>query len=79
MQLFGYYLISFGPGALPLAMSVMNTNYRGMTKKMTMTALMFVAYCTGNMCVLAIAMPSSSYLRLTSHCQQCWPPLLQSI
>ncbi|KAL1679057.1 major facilitator superfamily domain-containing protein [Schizophyllum commune] len=48
VQLFGYYLISFGPGALPLAMSVMNTNYRGMTKKMTMTALMFVAYCTGN-------------------------------
>lgn len=48
VQLFGYYLISFGPGALPLAMSVMNTNYRGITKKMTMTALMFVAYCTGN-------------------------------
>ncbi|PBK79473.1 MFS general substrate transporter [Armillaria gallica] len=37
-----------GPGALPLSMSLMSANYKGVTKKMTMTALLFIAYCTGN-------------------------------
>ncbi|KAE8349500.1 MFS general substrate transporter [Aspergillus coremiiformis] len=47
-QLFGYFLLATGPGALPLCMSLIQANYRGVTKKMTMTAMMFVAYCAGN-------------------------------
>ncbi|PBK69556.1 MFS general substrate transporter [Armillaria solidipes] len=48
VKLFGYYLLATGPGALPLSMSLMSANYKGVTKKMTMTALLFIAYCTGN-------------------------------
>ncbi|KXS95709.1 hypothetical protein AC578_10762 [Pseudocercospora eumusae] len=48
VKLFGYYLLSTGPSALPLSMSLVGVNYKGSTKKMTMTALLFVAYCTGN-------------------------------
>ncbi|GKZ22868.1 hypothetical protein AbraIFM66951_004992 [Aspergillus brasiliensis] len=47
-QLFGYFLLSTGPGALPLIMSLLQANYRGVTKKMTITSLMFIAYCAGN-------------------------------
>ncbi|PLB55842.1 MFS general substrate transporter [Aspergillus steynii IBT 23096] len=47
-QLFGYFLLATGPGALPLTMSLVQANYKGVSKKMTMTALMFVAYCAGN-------------------------------
>ncbi|KKA17430.1 Allantoate permease [Rasamsonia emersonii CBS 393.64] len=48
VQLLGYFLLSPGPSAIPLAMSLVQANYRGVTKKMTMTALMFIAYCAGN-------------------------------
>ncbi|EEH09317.1 allantoate permease [Histoplasma capsulatum G186AR] len=48
VKLFGYYLMSPGPAALPLAMSLVAVNYKGSTKKMTMTAILFVAYCAGN-------------------------------
>lgn len=48
MQLFGYFLLSTGPGAIPLLMSLVGANYKGVTKKMTMTALLFIAYCAGN-------------------------------
>jgi hypothetical protein len=48
VQLFGYFLLSTGPAAMPLAMSLVQANYRGVTKKMTMTALLFLAYCAGN-------------------------------
>jgi hypothetical protein len=48
VQLVGYFLLATGPGALPLTMSLAQTNYKGVTKKMTMTGLMFVAYCLGN-------------------------------
>ncbi len=48
IQLFGYFLLSTGPAAMPLAMSLVQANYRGVTKKMTMTALLFLAYCAGN-------------------------------
>ncbi|KAJ3895279.1 MFS general substrate transporter [Lentinula edodes] len=48
VKLFAYYLLATGPGALPLSMSLMTTNYKGVTKKMTMTAILFLAYCTGN-------------------------------
>ncbi|KAL7651490.1 hypothetical protein ACMYSQ_011204 [Aspergillus niger] len=47
-QLFGYFLLSTGPGALPLIMSLLQANYRGVTKKMTITSMMFIAYCAGN-------------------------------
>ncbi|KAI1207536.1 putative allantoate permease [Annulohypoxylon truncatum] len=48
VSLFGYFLLSTGPAALPLLLSLIQSNYRGVTKKMTMTALLFIAYCTGN-------------------------------
>ncbi|OJD27017.1 hypothetical protein ACJ73_01595 [Blastomyces percursus] len=48
VKLFGYYLMSPGPAALPLAMSLVAVNYKGSTKKMTMTSILFIAYCTGN-------------------------------
>ncbi|KAI0836203.1 putative allantoate permease [Hypoxylon sp. FL0890] len=48
VSLFGYFLLSTGPAGLPLLLSLVQSNYRGVTKKMTMTALLFVAYCTGN-------------------------------
>ncbi|KAL4871509.1 hypothetical protein BDV12DRAFT_23487 [Aspergillus spectabilis] len=48
VQLLGYFLLATGPGALPLTMSLAQTNYKGVTKKMTITGSMFVAYCVGN-------------------------------
>ncbi|KAL4922665.1 major facilitator superfamily domain-containing protein [Aspergillus aurantiobrunneus] len=48
VQLLGFFLLATGPGALPLAMSLAQTNYKGVTKKATMTGSMFVAYCIGN-------------------------------
>ncbi|KAI5859962.1 putative allantoate permease [Durotheca rogersii] len=48
VSLFGYFLLSTGPAGLPLLLSLVQSNYRGVTKKMTMTAMLFIAYCTGN-------------------------------
>ncbi|KAJ5793895.1 hypothetical protein N7457_000494 [Penicillium paradoxum] len=48
VQLFGYFLLSTGPAAMPLVLSLVQANYRGVTKKMTVTALLFLAYCAGN-------------------------------
>ncbi|CAG9998578.1 unnamed protein product [Clonostachys byssicola] len=48
VQLFAYFLLSSGPAAVPLNMSLVQSNYRGVTKKMTITAMMFMAYCAGN-------------------------------
>jgi hypothetical protein len=48
VQLFGYFLLSTGPGTIPLLLSLVGSNYKGVTKKMTMTALLFIAYCAGN-------------------------------
>lgn len=48
-KLLAYYLLSTGPTALPLLLSLVGSNYKGSTKKMTVTALFFVAYCAGNM------------------------------
>lgn len=48
VQLFGYFLLSTGPAAMPLALSLVQANYRGVTKKMTVTAMLFLAYCAGN-------------------------------
>lgn len=49
VKLFAYYLLSTGPAALPLSMSLVGVNYKGSTKKLTMSALLFIAYCAGNM------------------------------
>ncbi|KAI5292100.1 hypothetical protein KEM55_008084, partial [Ascosphaera atra] len=48
VKLFAYYLLSTGPAVLPLVLSLVGVNYKGSTKKMTMTAIMFLAYCAGN-------------------------------
>ncbi|KAF2801070.1 MFS general substrate transporter [Melanomma pulvis-pyrius CBS 109.77] len=48
VSLFGYFLLSTGPSAFPLLLSLVQVNFRGVTKKMTMTALIFIAYCAGN-------------------------------
>ncbi|OAX81818.1 hypothetical protein ACJ72_03841 [Emergomyces africanus] len=48
VKLLGYYFLSSGPAALPLAMSLVAVNYKGSTKKLTMTAILFIAYCAGN-------------------------------
>lgn len=48
IQLFGYFLLATGPAAMPLALSLVQANYRGVTKKTTVTALLFLAYCAGN-------------------------------
>lgn len=34
---------------MPLALSLVQANYRGTTKRATVTAMLFVAYCAGNM------------------------------
>ncbi|PCG93307.1 Major facilitator superfamily domain, general substrate transporter [Penicillium occitanis (nom. inval.)] len=46
--LFGFFLLETGPAILPLVMSLVQANYKGVTKKQTMTAMMFIAYCAGN-------------------------------
>ncbi|KAF3771126.1 MFS general substrate transporter [Cryphonectria parasitica EP155] len=48
VQLFGYFLLCTGSSAMPLALSLVQANYRGVTKKLTVTSLLFLAYCTGN-------------------------------
>ncbi|TGO11922.1 hypothetical protein BTUL_0098g00250 [Botrytis tulipae] len=49
LKLTGFYLIGFSHATIPLTMSLIGANTRGTTKKMTMSACMFVAYCVGNM------------------------------
>ncbi|EFX04995.1 allantoate permease [Grosmannia clavigera kw1407] len=47
-QLFGYFLLCTGSSAMPLGLSLVQANTRGVTKKMTTTALLMLAYCAGN-------------------------------
>ncbi|GKU04488.1 permease of the major facilitator superfamily [Fusarium langsethiae] len=49
LHLFAYFLLSTGSAAMPLTMALVQSNYRGVTKKMTITAMLFVTYCLGNM------------------------------
>ncbi|CAG8975119.1 hypothetical protein HYALB_00004417 [Hymenoscyphus albidus] len=46
LRLFAYYCT--GPGALPLTLGLISSNYKGVTKKMTITAILFLTYCAGN-------------------------------
>lgn len=48
VQLFAYFLLAPGPAAMPLNMALVQSNFKGVTKKMTITAMIFIAYCTGN-------------------------------
>lgn len=48
VQLVGYFFLATGPAAMPLALSLAQANYRGVTKKVTVTALLFLTYCAGN-------------------------------
>ncbi|KAH6603177.1 major facilitator superfamily transporter [Trichoderma cornu-damae] len=48
VQLFAYFLLSPGPAVMPLTMALVQSNYRGVTKKMTVTAILFLGYCAGN-------------------------------
>jgi len=48
VRLFAYYCLQTGPGAMPLSLGLISSNYKGVTKKMTVTAIIFVVYCAGN-------------------------------
>ncbi|CAK7229776.1 hypothetical protein SCUCBS95973_007342 [Sporothrix curviconia] len=48
VALFGYFLLSTGPASTPLTLALIQSNYRGVTKKMTITAMVFLLYCAGN-------------------------------
>ncbi|KAH6684303.1 putative pantothenate transporter [Halenospora varia] len=48
VRLFAYYLMQTGPAAIPLALGLVSSNYKGVTKKMTVTAILFLTYCAGN-------------------------------
>ncbi|KAM3522068.1 hypothetical protein NHJ13051_005883 [Beauveria bassiana] len=48
VQLFAYFLLSPGPASMPLNMALVQSNFKGVTKKLTITALLFIAYCMGN-------------------------------
>ncbi|KAF3400167.1 hypothetical protein F1880_008476 [Penicillium rolfsii] len=48
VRLFGYYCVQTGPGALPHVLSLIGANFKGVTKKMTMSAIVYISYCVGN-------------------------------
>ena len=48
IRLFGYYLLQTGYASNPLALGLVACNTKGATKKMTVTAILFLVYCAGN-------------------------------
>jgi len=60
VKLFAYYLLSTGSTALPLLLSLVGSNYKGSTKKMTITAILFIAYCAGNIIGPQLFKPSEA-------------------
>jgi len=48
VRLLAYYCLQTGPGAIPLTLGLISSNFKGVTKKMTVTAIVFVTYCAGN-------------------------------
>ncbi|KAK6580535.1 hypothetical protein PZA11_006771 [Diplocarpon coronariae] len=42
------FQLQTGPGAIPLSLGLVSSNYKGVTKKMTVTAIIFLTYCAGN-------------------------------
>jgi hypothetical protein len=49
LDLILYYTISCSHAILPLVSSLLASNIRSVTQKMTMTALILIAFCAGNM------------------------------
>jgi len=48
VRLFSYYIFSSFASGLPLSLSLVSSNVAGYTKKATVSAMMFIAYCAGN-------------------------------
>lgn len=42
------FQLQTGPAGIPLTLGLLSANYKGVTKKMTVTAVLFVTYCAGN-------------------------------
>jgi hypothetical protein len=47
-RLFGLFIFVAYAAGLPLTLSMVSSNVSGYTKKATVSAMMFIAYCTGN-------------------------------
>ncbi|GES58546.1 pantothenate transporter [Aspergillus terreus] len=47
-QLFGIFIFVAFAAGLPLSMSLVSSNVAGFTKKATVSSMMFIAYCVGN-------------------------------
>lgn len=48
VRLFAYYLLAVGPAAMPMTLGLCSSNTKGVTKKMSLTAILFITYCAGN-------------------------------
>ena len=42
------FQLQSGPAGIPLTLGLLSANYKGVTKRMTVTAVLFVTYCAGN-------------------------------
>lgn len=47
-RLFGMFIFSAYAAGIPMTLSMISSNVAGFTKKATVSAMMFVAYCIGN-------------------------------
>ena len=48
VRLFAYYIFCSFASGIPLSLSLVSSNVAGYTKKATVSAMMFIAYCAGN-------------------------------
>ncbi|KAB8256138.1 major facilitator superfamily domain-containing protein [Aspergillus pseudonomiae] len=48
LRLFGLYLFVAYAAGIPMTLSMVSSNVAGFTKKATVSAMMFIAYCAGN-------------------------------
>ncbi|KAI9733486.1 MAG: hypothetical protein M1818_007234 [Claussenomyces sp. TS43310] len=71
VRLFAYYCLQTGPAGIPILLGLIAANYKGITKKMTITAILFVTYCAGN-----IAGPQTF---LTREAHEGYPTAFQAI
>jgi hypothetical protein len=47
-QLFGMFIFTAYAAGIPMTLSMVSSNVAGFTKKATVSAMMFIAYCIGN-------------------------------
>lgn len=47
-RLFAFYIFTSFASGIPLSLSLVSSNVAGYTKKATVSAMLFIAYCTGN-------------------------------